>query len=96
MTARHLSIERGLLFPEYLSYCFHVKGYISKTHGVAIEFIEPTGEWEADNWKIDIEEVDERVENIVLPLISKSENSFFEIEGEDIVLEDLNLITDRF
>jgi hypothetical protein len=96
MTLRHLSIERGLLFPEYLSYCFHVKGYISKTHGVAIEFIEPTGEWEADNWKIDIEEFDERVENFVLPLIPDGGNGFFEIDGEGNVLEDLNLITDRF
>ena len=96
MTAKYPSIERGLLFPEYLSYCFHVKGYISKTHGVAIEFVEPTGEWEANNWKIDIEEVNERIENFVLPLIPEGENGFFEIAGEGNVLEDLNLITDEF
>jgi len=96
ITTNYSSIERGLLFPEYLSYCFHVKGYISKTHGVAIEFVEPTGEWEADNWKIDIEEVDDRVENFVLPLIPKSNNGFFEIDGQDNVLENLNLITDNF
>jgi hypothetical protein len=96
ITTNYSSIERGLLFPEYLSYCFHVKGYISKTHGVAIEFVEPTGEWEADHWKIDIEEVDDRVENFVLPLIPKSNNGFFEIDGQDNVLENLNLITDNF
>jgi hypothetical protein len=96
MTASYHSIERGLLFPEYLSYCFYVKGYISKTHGVAIEFIEPTDEWEADNWKIDIEEVNERIENYVLPLIPENKNVFFEIDGEGNVLENLNLITDRF
>jgi len=96
MTASYHSIERGLLFPEYLSYCFYVKGYISKTHGVAIEFIEPTDEWEADNWKIDIEEVNERIENYVLPLIPENKNVFFEIDGESNVLENLNLITDRF
>jgi hypothetical protein len=96
MTAKYPFIERGLLFPEYLSYCFYVKGYISKTHGVAIEFVEPTGEWEANNWKIDIEEVNERIENFVLPLIPEGENGFFEIAGEGTVLEDLNLITDEF
>lgn len=96
MTAKYPSIERRLLFPEYLSFCFHVKGYISKTHGVAIEFIEPTGKWGTDNWKIDIEEVDERIENFVLPLIPKGENGFFEIAGEGNVLENLNLITDKF
>jgi hypothetical protein len=96
MTERYLSIERGLLFPEYLSYCFHVRGYISKSHGVAIEFIEPTGEWEANNWKVDIQEVEERVENVVLPLIPQNNSGFFEIEGEGNVLENLNLITDNF
>ncbi len=96
MTAKHTSIERGLLFPEYLSYCFHVKGYISKTYGVAIEFVEPTGEWEADDWKIDIQEVNERIENVVLPLIPGGKNGFFEINGENNVIEDLNLITDTF
>jgi hypothetical protein len=96
MTAKYPSIERGLIFPEYLSYCFHIKGYISKTHGVAIEFIEPTDEWEADNWKIDIEEINKSIEDFVLPLIPGGKKGFFEIAGEGTVLENLNLITDEF
>ncbi|TDA41993.1 MAG: hypothetical protein DSO07_01660 [Thermoproteota archaeon] len=90
------SIERELIFPEYLSYCFHIKGYISKIHGVAIEFVESTGEWESDNWKIDIEEIDRSIEDFVLPLIPEGKNGFFEIAAEGTVLENLNLITDEF
>jgi hypothetical protein len=96
MTSKYPSIERGLLFPDYLSYCFHVKGYISRTHGVAIEFAELTGEWKADSWKIDIEEINERVEDFVLPLISEGGSGFFEIDGEGNVIESLNLITEEF
>jgi hypothetical protein len=97
MTSKYpSSIERALLFPEYLSYCFRVKGYISKTHGVAIEFVESIGEWEADSWKIDVEEINERVEDFVLPLISGYENGFFEITGNDNIIDNLNLITDEF
>jgi hypothetical protein len=96
MTAKYPSTERVLIFPEYLSYCFHIKGYISKTHGVAIEFVEPINEWKTDNWKIDIEEINESVEDFVLPLIPEGKNGFFEITGEGVVIENLNLITDEF
>jgi hypothetical protein len=96
MTAKYPSIERALLFPEYLSYCFHVKGYISKTHGVAIEFTEPTGQWEADSWRIDFEEVDGRVEDVVLPSIPGGKGGFFEVDGAGVTLEGLNLIDSNF
>jgi len=96
MILKYPPIERGLPFPEYISHCFYVKGYISRRHGVAIEFIEPTGEWEVDSWRVDIEETDERVEDIVLPLISEDREGFFEIAGEGIVIESLNLIDTEF
>jgi len=96
MTAKYKSPERALLFPDYLSHCFYVKAVISKTHGVAIEFVDKVGDWESDNWKISVEETEEGIESSVLPVISASGNGFFEIAGNNIVLENLNLITEDF
>jgi len=96
MTKKYQSPERALLFPEYLSYCFHVKVIISKSHGVAIEFVDEVGNWESDNWEISVEETEERIENSVLPVISADGGGFFEVAGSNVVLENLNLITNDF
>jgi len=83
--------QKVLLLPEYLSKPYEITGIISKSHGVAIEFTNPS-----KRMSIKIRHDHRPIEQVVLPKISDSNKVFLAAKGSHTKLRNLNIITTSF
>jgi hypothetical protein len=84
-------IQRTLLLPTYILKKCDIIGTISKISGVSIRF-NVTGNTETFNFDM----TNKSIEDEVLPCLSSSGNVFFILDGQNQVLENINLITKEF
>jgi len=89
--SEYSDVDKALIFPDYMLFPHFVQGYISREHGVAIEFTE-----KAQKWRISVREVKERIKDVVIPKVADIERGFFIINGSSTILETVNLITKDF
>jgi hypothetical protein len=91
LISKYPFIDRTLIFPDYILTPHLIHAYISKKHGVAIEFTERSQKNE-----VIVKEVAEKIEDAVLPKVADVDRGFFVVRGGSTVLETINLITEDF
>lgn len=78
------------IFPSFLVRPYEIIGIISRVHGAAIEFVE-----EAKERSLKIFEMDERIENVVLPQES-TKNPAFVVKGRNFSIGSVGMYTKEF
>jgi len=92
LTANLSPDQKYLILPRYLSEKCDIIGTISRTKGVSLKFVV-----REDKQSSRFEETDKPIGDEVLPMISvEGKHAFLILDGENMVLQNVNLITKEF
>lgn len=91
LTSKLSESQKTLLLPRYLAQKCAIVGTISKAHGVSIRF-----NVTQNKESLSFQDTGKSIEDEVLPSLSSHGSVFFVLDGQNQVIENINLVTKEF